>query len=63
MGNVLVFGSSGQLGQCIKYVSAQKGIENIFFPPEDQANILSIQLLTNLFDQYKLRMMLIWPEK
>lgn len=53
MNNVLVFGSSGQLGHCIKDVADKKGITNIVFPPEEQANILKIELLTNLFAAYK----------
>src|ERR1700748_3798313 len=53
MSNVLVFGSSGQLGQCLKYVAGKNGITNVIFPPEEQANILNIDLLTGLFNQYK----------
>lgn len=53
MSKVLVFGSSGQLGQCLKDVASKKGIDGIIFPPEDQANILNIELLTGLFKQYE----------
>jgi len=53
MNSVLVFGSSGQLGSCLKHITTKKGITNIIFPPEEQANILSIEMLTNLFEQYK----------
>jgi len=53
MSKVLVFGSSGQLGQCLNNVAAKKGISDIIFPPEEQANILNIELLTSLFKQYE----------
>ncbi|WP_448702990.1 dTDP-4-dehydrorhamnose reductase [Mucilaginibacter sp. AW1-3] len=53
MSKVLVFGASGQLGQCLGYVANKKGITDIIFPPEEQANILSIALLTSLFKQYQ----------
>ncbi len=52
MSNVLVFGASGQLGQCLKHLTDKKGITNVFFPPEEQANILSVEILTHLFKQY-----------
>lgn len=53
MSKVLVFGSSGQLGQCLNYVATEKGITDIVFPPEDQANILDTELLTQLFNQHR----------
>lgn len=53
MYNILVFGASGQLGQCIKTVAATKQINNIIFPAEAEANILEISLLQSLFEKYK----------
>jgi len=53
MSKTIVFGSSGQLGQCLKYLAEKNGIDNVVFPPEEKANILDIELLTNLFKQYK----------
>lgn len=53
MNNIIVFGASGQLGQCIKNVSALKGITNIIFPPESEANILDTDGLNSLFEQHK----------
>ncbi|OCX54539.1 dTDP-4-dehydrorhamnose reductase [Mucilaginibacter sp. PPCGB 2223] len=53
MSKVLVFGASGQLGQCLNYVAGQKGITGIIFPSEAEANILDIELLTKLFAQHK----------
>jgi len=53
MNKVVVFGASGQLGQCLKYLTEKDSIQHVFFPPEDQANILDIDLLTALFEQYK----------
>ncbi|MDB5151193.1 MAG: dTDP-4-dehydrorhamnose reductase [Mucilaginibacter sp.] len=53
MENILVFGASGQLGQCLKKVAALKGITSIIFPPEPEANILDTDLLAKVFEQYK----------
>ena len=53
MKNIVVFGASGQLGQCLKNVAALKGITTIFFPPEQEANILDENALNKVFDQYK----------
>jgi dTDP-4-dehydrorhamnose reductase len=53
MNNIIVFGASGQLGQCIKNVAALKGITDIVFPPESEANILDIDGLNSLFEQHK----------
>jgi dTDP-4-dehydrorhamnose reductase len=53
MQNIVVFGASGQLGQCLKKVAAVKGITSIFFPPESEANILDAGLLNKVFEQYK----------
>jgi dTDP-4-dehydrorhamnose reductase len=49
----LVFGGSGQLGNCLNVVSVSKNISGIIFPPEDQANVLDIEALDKLFTQYK----------
>lgn len=51
--SIVVFGASGQLGQCIKNVADTNGIENIFFPHETKANILDIDALEKLFEKYK----------
>lgn len=53
MKNILVFGASGQLGQCLKAVAAKKGITNISFPHESEANILDIPALDKLFSQHQ----------
>ena len=53
MNNIVVFGASGQLGQCIKNVAALKGITDIVFPPESEANILDTDGLNRLFEQHK----------
>jgi len=53
MKNIVVFGASGQLGQCLKNVAALKGISTIFFPPEQEANILNEDALSKVFEQYK----------
>jgi dTDP-4-dehydrorhamnose reductase len=51
--NIIVFGASGQLGQCIKNVAAVQEITNVIFPPESDANILDEAGLAKLFEQHK----------
>jgi dTDP-4-dehydrorhamnose reductase len=53
MSKIIVFGASGQLGQCLKTVAETRGITSIYFPPESEANILDKDALRNLFDIYK----------
>lgn len=53
MATIVVFGASGQLGQCLKKISSQKDITSIFFPPESEANILDTALLSEVFKKYK----------
>ena len=53
MSKALVFGASGQLGQCLQLVSGEKGIYGLVFPPEDKANILDLESLQELFEEFK----------
>ncbi|WP_262714147.1 dTDP-4-dehydrorhamnose reductase [Mucilaginibacter rubeus] len=53
MQNIIVFGASGQLGNCLKKVAEEKGINYIHFLPEDEANILREDLLDIVFEKYK----------
>jgi dTDP-4-dehydrorhamnose reductase len=53
MSNIVVFGASGQLGQCLKKVAETKGITTIYFPPETEADILNRDALKKIFDTYK----------
>ncbi len=53
MNNIVVFGASGQLGQCLKDLSQKRGLSNIHFPPETEANILNTDALKNIFETYK----------
>ena len=52
MNNILVFGASGQLGQCIKAVTTVNEVNNIIFPDEAEANILDTDALGLLFNKY-----------
>jgi dTDP-4-dehydrorhamnose reductase len=52
MQNIVVFGASGQLGQCLKTVAGLKQINNIIFPPEAEANILDMDAISKVFAQY-----------
>jgi dTDP-4-dehydrorhamnose reductase len=53
MNNVVVFGASGQLGQCLKTIADTQGLTYIFFPPESEANILDKEAMKRIFDTYK----------
>ncbi|WP_031529052.1 dTDP-4-dehydrorhamnose reductase [Dyadobacter crusticola] len=50
---ILVLGASGQLGSCLKKVSAERSINDISFPSEEAGNILSEDLLDKLFLEEK----------
>lgn len=51
MSKTIIFGASGQLGQCLRVVSDTRGIKGIVFPEEAAANILRIDLLSDLFEK------------
>jgi len=53
MSNIVVFGASGQLGQCIKDIAGKSGVTSIHFPSESEANILDSDLLRKVFETYK----------
>ena len=53
MSTILVFGASGQLGQCLAHVAKERNMPGLIFPPEDQANILNPEGLKSLFEQHK----------
>ncbi|PJJ58813.1 dTDP-4-dehydrorhamnose reductase [Hymenobacter chitinivorans] len=53
MGSVLVFGASGQLGQCLAHVARERSMTDLVFLPEAQANILDPAGLQGLFAQYQ----------
>jgi len=50
---ILVLGASGQLGQCLKKVAAERNISDISFPSEQDGNILAPDLLELLFSREK----------
>lgn len=49
----LVFGASGQLGQCLAHVAQERNMQGLVFPPEAQANILDPAGLRGLFEQHR----------
>lgn len=51
MGKILIIGAGGQLGQCLKTVAERKGISDIIFPAEADANILDQAGLESLFQK------------
>ena len=53
MSSILVFGASGQLGQCLAHVAQERNTPGLVFPPEDQANILDPSKLRTLFEQHQ----------
>jgi dTDP-4-dehydrorhamnose reductase len=52
MENIVVFGASGQLGQCFKNLSEKYQHKNIYFPSEAEANILDNDALGIIFETY-----------
>lgn len=48
MSKTLVIGAGGQLGQCLKIVAERRGITEIVFPAEQDANILDEAVLQSL---------------
>lgn len=53
MNNIVVFGASGQLGQCLKSVAEKEGMSSIYFPLKSEADILDVDLLKTIFETYK----------
>jgi len=53
MSKIIVLGASGQLGQCLKHVSAEMDITNIAFPDETEGNILNTETLKQLFEKHQ----------
>jgi dTDP-4-dehydrorhamnose reductase len=53
MQTTLIFGASGQLGQCLAHVAQGKNLSGLVFPPEAQANILDLNGLRALFEQHR----------
>ena len=53
MNIIVVFGASGQLGQCFKYIAEKEGLTDIYFPSEAEANILDAAALKKVFETYK----------
>lgn len=53
MSKILVIGAGGQLGQCLRTVAERRKIDSIFFPAEQDANILKPELLQALFEEVK----------
>ncbi|GAA3982548.1 dTDP-4-dehydrorhamnose reductase [Pedobacter ginsengiterrae] len=53
MNKILVIGAGGQLGQCLKTVAERRGISEIVFPVEQEANILNQGLLNSLLEKEK----------
>jgi len=53
MDNIVVFGASGQLGQCLKSVAETKGITSIYFPSESEADILNPDVLEQVFKTFE----------
>jgi dTDP-4-dehydrorhamnose reductase len=53
MNNIVVFGASGQLGNCLKTFAEKNEITSIYFPSEAEANILDDDALKQVFEKYK----------
>ena len=53
MGNTLIFGAAGQLGQCLAYVAQQRQTPNLHFLNETEGNILDPAGLAVLFARHR----------
>lgn len=53
MGNTLVFGAMGQLGQCLAHVARERNTTGIVFLSEEEGNILDPVVLQALFAQHR----------
>jgi dTDP-4-dehydrorhamnose reductase len=53
MSSILVFGASGQLGQCLAQVAQERGMSGLEFLPEAKANILDPAGLAAQFAQHR----------
>ena len=53
MGNTLIFGAAGQLGQCLAAVAQRRNTPNLIFLSEAEGNILDPNGLANLFAQHR----------
>ncbi|WP_026994628.1 dTDP-4-dehydrorhamnose reductase [Flectobacillus major] len=51
--NILVFGGTGQLGQCLRKVANSLGVEGLIYLDKHQGNILDIVSLDSLFKTYQ----------
>lgn len=51
MKKALVFGGSGQLGQCLKAVSVQRGVDGLVYPDPEFSDVLDVAGLTALFEK------------
>jgi len=49
MNKIIVFGASGQLGQCLKVTAERKQTVGLLFPDEELADILNVESLRGLF--------------
>lgn len=49
MSKIIVFGASGQLGQCLKLIAQKHNISDVNFLPEEHANILDNESLRDIF--------------
>ncbi|MFD0794962.1 dTDP-4-dehydrorhamnose reductase [Mucilaginibacter litoreus] len=52
MSNKIVFGASGQLGQCLKKVVGEDNLSGYIFPEKAEANIIDTEAIEKLFIKY-----------
>jgi dTDP-4-dehydrorhamnose reductase len=53
MENIIVFGGSGQLGQCLKAVAHERNVHNIHFLSSAEGDVLNEDSIKIVFDHYK----------
>ena len=52
MGNIVVFGASGQLGSCLRELSEKRERSGIYYLSSAEADILDVEALKNVFEKY-----------
>lgn len=53
MSKILVFGATGQLGQCLQHIASMRNFSHIYFLSREKANIMDVFSLQQIFNEYK----------
>jgi dTDP-4-dehydrorhamnose reductase len=53
MNNIVVFGASGQLGQCLQRIATDRNLSQIYFLTREEGDITDPRALPNVFAKYR----------